>query len=204
MNFDTAKPINSPGDVSTQPPNPNKPSPNAIMSYIRNVARSYIALIPGATYYVDRAFDRLEEVLAPLMETHRDQATDLLQATYEDIKTAINEGQMDLKTALKVLSIIRHRGQEFSNLAQRFGVNAYQVWGEELEKAAPYLQKIPQVKALLEQRDVMLALMIGGGSTAIWNKIKEVTEKKGEVDEKQVEEIKRMIREEVRKSKEGW
>lgn len=113
----------------------NTPAPNEVIKYLRGIAKSYGAFVPGASSYIDASFDGLEE----LQRTHKDEVNAIVNKAYGDIKSAVQSGGMDAATASKVYAILREQSKELGQLAQRVGADVI----------GPVLDRHPEIKEKL-------------------------------------------------------
>ena len=97
-------------------------SPNEALDQLRNFARSYLVIIPGARPHVDAAFDTIDE----LRESHGDDVNRIVSDGYEEVRVIIREaGSMDATTAMKILDVLRRRSAELEELGERMGKDAF-------------------------------------------------------------------------------
>ncbi|KZT26832.1 hypothetical protein NEOLEDRAFT_1162072 [Neolentinus lepideus HHB14362 ss-1] len=99
-------------------------NPNEALAYLRQVAKSYIGLVPGLSSYVDATFDSFDQ----LADKHGDEVNAIAKKGYDEIQGIIQEngGKADMQTATKIVN----------DLAKRAG-------GDAME---PLLEKYPQLK----------------------------------------------------------
>ncbi|RDX50135.1 hypothetical protein OH76DRAFT_1381302 [Lentinus brumalis] len=97
-------------------------SPNEALDYLRDVARSYLVIIPGARPHVDAAFDTIDE----LRSSHGDDVNRIISDGYDEVRVVIKDsGSMDAATAMKVLDVLRRRSAELEELGKKAGKNAF-------------------------------------------------------------------------------
>lgn len=97
-------------------------SPNEALDYLRDVARSYLVVIPGARPHVDAAFDTIDE----LRDTHGEDVNRIVSDGYEDVRVIIKDsGSMDAGTAMKILDVLRRRSAELEELGKKAGKDAF-------------------------------------------------------------------------------
>ena len=88
-------------------------SPNEVLNFLRNIAKSYAGAVPGASQYVDSTFDNIDK----LRETHGEEFDKILQATYDDVSGVLKEVKdkglsgIDAATAGKLMSVLGRHGQ---------------------------------------------------------------------------------------------
>lgn len=147
--------------------------PNEVLRYLRNIARSYVAVVPGLSSYVDTTFDSLEKIAAD----HADEAREITQGAYDEIQKIVNEGKsksgnlsdVGPDAAFKVLDVLRRRTAELYELGKKAGGSAV----DEL------LEKNPQVKEKL-----------GGG----YEQLKGLVESRGPEAKKALDEVSNKVR----------
>jgi hypothetical protein len=143
----------------------NTPNPSQALAYLRSVAKSYSAVIPGASSYVDSTFDGIDK----LTETHGDEVNKIVSDAYNEIKDIVSKQKtIDLETAIQVLNVIKKRGAELSKLAADIGSDAL----------GPILDKHPEVKEAL-----------GGG----WNEFKERAQQAGDKGQDALNEVTKSV-----------
>ncbi|KAG8858959.1 hypothetical protein FRB96_004779 [Tulasnella sp. 330] len=110
-------------------------SPNEAIKYLRNVAKSYVVLVPGAASYVDATFDGIDE----LHSKHKDEVDAIVNKAYDEIKKIVADGKMDLPTAGKVFAILQEQGRELGELAAKVGGD---IIGPIIDKHPELMEKI--------------------------------------------------------------
>ncbi|KAF8309267.1 hypothetical protein DL93DRAFT_2158473 [Clavulina sp. PMI_390] len=143
------------------------PAPNEAIQYLRDFTKRYVAIIPGASGYVDKTFDELDK----LSQSHGPEVQKLVEDTTRELKDAVQGGQVDLPTAQKVVSILTKRGEQLTQLAAKASSGSIQ----------KLLDEHPEVKEKL-----------GKG----WDDLKNLAEKGGEQGEeakKLVEETTKQV-----------
>ncbi len=121
------------------------PAPNEVITYLRNITKSYAVLIPGASRYIDASFDAIDE----LHQTHKEEVEAIVNKTYNEIKKTVQGGGMDTKTAAQIFSILKTQSTELGELAKKVGGDII----------GPVLDKHPELKEKL-----------GGG----WDELKQL------------------------------
>ncbi len=97
-------------------------SPNEALDYLRDVARSYLVIIPGARPHVDAAFDTIDE----LRSSHGDDVNRIISDGYDEVRVVIKDsGNMDAATAMKILDVLRRRSAELEELGKKAGKDAF-------------------------------------------------------------------------------
>jgi len=252
------------------------PSAEEAMSYFRGVAKSYGAMIPGAAAYIDPMFDSLDE----LKRTHGDETEKIIKGTYDEIKTTISKGGLDVKTGEKLVEILKRRAKEVEELESKAGTDFVKpildknpqlkeavggsyddlkmlvqthgpeakakyddlvkqlkqifdkgistssikqvqdlveqkskeirelgqkagkdAWDKAQKQATPYLDKMPDVKKMLDEN---MKPLLGSGSQSIqeiYDKIKEVADK--DANKQSIKELQDMIKEKAKKASES-
>ncbi|KAI1614324.1 hypothetical protein EDD37DRAFT_123862 [Exophiala viscosa] len=64
------------------------PEPNQAVEWLRDTVKSYTKMIPGASQYVDKAFEDLEKV----RQKHGDEVDSIIKDTYNELKGVTNKG----------------------------------------------------------------------------------------------------------------
>lgn len=93
-------------------------SPNEALQYLRGVARSYVAMIPGAGAYIDATFDEFDKIA----ETHGAEAEKIARGAYDEIQAVYGDAKkrgVDADKALAVADILRRRLAELYELGKK-------------------------------------------------------------------------------------
>lgn len=93
----------------------------------RNVARSSVAAIPGASSFVDSTFDSLDKAVAD----HANEALEIVQRAYNDIVKILDESRSGIGNLegvgpgveVRVLNVLRKRTAELFELSKKAGGN---------------------------------------------------------------------------------
>ena len=103
-------------------------SPNEIIQFFRNIAKSHAGSVPGASKYVDSAFDTLDE----LHETHGEEVDRILRWGHDEIRKILNDEKsgVDVQTGVKVMDILRRSSSQLEEVSKRAGQDALQKLGE--------------------------------------------------------------------------
>ena len=132
-------------------------SPNEALDYLRDVARSYLVVIPGARPHVDAAFDTIDE----LRDTHGEDVNRIVSDGYEEVRVIIKDsGSMDAGMAMKILDVLRRRSAELEELGKKAGKDAVENAEEGVKHQEERAEK--ELKDLVKQAEAAL----GGSSTA--------------------------------------
>ncbi|KAF2745088.1 hypothetical protein M011DRAFT_469801 [Sporormia fimetaria CBS 119925] len=84
------------------------PEPNEALNWLRQMAQSYAAFIPGARGYVDSAFDDLDAIRAK----HGDEVDQIVSEAYDELRDVMGKGDLSLLTAQKAWSVLmKHLGR---------------------------------------------------------------------------------------------
>lgn len=111
-------------------------NPSKALQKLRQVAHSYVALIPGAEAWVDSTFDVFDKVA----ETHGDEADRIASEAYAEIEKVIKDKggatNVDAGAAWKIVDVLRRKMAELGELAKGAGQTAI----------GPILDKHPEVR----------------------------------------------------------
>ena len=89
----------------------SSPDPNVALEWLRSSAKSYAAFIPGATGYVDSAFDDLDAVRSK----HGKEVDNIIKEAYAELRDISQEG-MSMTAAKKAWDILQKHLQRISDL----------------------------------------------------------------------------------------
>ncbi|KAM0803618.1 hypothetical protein BDR22DRAFT_41780 [Usnea florida] len=90
----------------------SSPEPNEALEWLRSTARSYAAFIPGASGYVDSAFNDLDAVRIK----HGKEVDNIVKEAYGELKDISQEG-MSVTTATKAWGALQKHLKRISDLA---------------------------------------------------------------------------------------
>ena len=91
----------------------SSPEPNEALQWLRQTATSYVAIIPGAKYYVDSAFNDIDAIHAK----HAGEVDKIVKEAYNELKEVSQEASMSLESAGKVWEILQKHLNRISELA---------------------------------------------------------------------------------------
>lgn len=91
----------------------SSPEPNEALQWLRQTATSYVAVIPGAKYYVDSAFNDIDAI----HEKHAGEVDKIVKEAYNELKDVSQEGSMSFESAGKVWEILQKHLNRISELA---------------------------------------------------------------------------------------
>lgn len=111
--------------------------PSEALTYLRNVAKSYAAVVPGTGFLLDRAFDSIDEIV----ETHRPEATAIILKAYAEIRDIQSATAADpLEISVKIIDVLRFRLGQLTALGGKAGADLF----------APLLDKYPEASAAVQ------------------------------------------------------
>ncbi|KAH9847623.1 hypothetical protein C2E23DRAFT_741369 [Lenzites betulinus] len=98
-------------------------NPNEALDYLRDVARSYLVVIPGVRPHVDAAFDTIDE----LRESHGDDVNRIVADGYEEVRVIVQDSGsgVDVATAMKIYDVLRKRSAQLEELGEKAGKDAF-------------------------------------------------------------------------------
>jgi len=146
--------------------------------------------------------------LKSLADRHGPEVKKLYDSTVEKITQTINSQGVSAASIASIVQIVREKSEEAKKLAEK---GAKDAWERASKQAKPALDKMPEVKKVLDENASALIGVGGGGLAAmggsnvkeIWERVKQVADAKGGVDEKKVEELKNFILDKVEQAKKG-
>jgi len=97
--------------------NKNNASSNVALAYLRNAAKSYVAIVPGAGIFVDSAFDSVDEVF----DAHQEEASAITQRAYDEIRAITRRNDDSLETSVKVTDVLRRYLVDLHGLGMKAG-----------------------------------------------------------------------------------
>lgn len=90
----------------------SSPEPNEALKWLRSSAKSYATFIPGATGYVDSAFDDLDAI----RNKHGNEVDNIIKEAYGELKDVSQEG-MSVTAATKAWDILQRHLKRIGGLA---------------------------------------------------------------------------------------
>ncbi|THH04579.1 hypothetical protein EW145_g5416 [Phellinidium pouzarii] len=157
-------------------------NPSQALSYLRDVAKSYAAAIPGAAGYVDKTFDELDA----LHEQHGDEMDSILSDITDELQRAASEGGADAKTALKVYEVLSKSVRRMQELGKKVG--------------SDFLEKNPAIKETFgsgyEQLRNLAEKAGPEGKKALDEVTKQIKDiiSKGKPDEESLEKARKLLK----------
>ncbi|OBZ67209.1 hypothetical protein A0H81_12858 [Grifola frondosa] len=112
-------------------------SPNDALNFLRNVAKSYAAIIPGAQTFVDAAFDTLDE----LRESHGEEVNKIVAEAYREVQKILKESSnsVDLETGLKIMEALRRHIGKLEQVGRKAGNDIFSPLAEKYPRVAERL-----------------------------------------------------------------
>jgi len=154
------------------------------------------------------------DLLGPIFDKHP-EVKEKLGGSYEQVKklasqagpearrittdtasklTETFKGGFDEKSMEKAKQILQEAAERLQKATGEAGDQAKEAWQKSMQQAQPYLDKVPEIKDLLNNK--ASSLMAGAGASQIWEKIKEIGQEK-KVSKEKVEDLKNFINEKV-------
>lgn len=99
-------------DSATKKLTEQAPEPNEALRWLRQVSTYYAGFVPGASGYVDTAFNDLDKV----HEKHGDEVDKIVQNAYKELKNASKKG-VSLETAQQTWEILQKYIKQIGDLA---------------------------------------------------------------------------------------
>lgn len=90
----------------------NAPEPNEALKWLRQVSTYYAGFVPGASGYVDTAFNDLDKV----HDKHRDEVDEIVKNAYEELKGVSKKG-MNMQAAQQTWEILQKYIKQIGELA---------------------------------------------------------------------------------------
>ncbi|MCJ1398609.1 hypothetical protein MMC11_001809 [Xylographa trunciseda] len=169
------------------------PEPNEALKWLRSTATTYAAFIPGASGYVNTAFDDLDAVRAK----HGGKVDDIVRQAYSEIKAVTKDKGMSMETATQVWEIIQKRLKQIGELASDAAQDILNNHPDIKAKVGGSLDQLkdmgdkfgPEAKKQVDQTWEQIQDIIKGGvSMETANKIRSVVQEKIDVVKKMGDE----------------
>ncbi|KAJ1304443.1 hypothetical protein OPQ81_005590 [Rhizoctonia solani] len=138
---------------------------------------------------------------------HGPEAKKLYDDTANRIIDTVKSKGVTAASIANIVQIVRDKSDEAKRVAENTSKDA---WERAMKQAGPALDKMPDIKNVLEENASTLmsvgggvAAMSGSNSREIWDRIKQVADTKGRVSEDKLNELKDFILEKVEAAKKG-
>lgn len=110
--LDSIHSVKSYADAAFKKTTEAAPEPNQAVQWLRETVTSYTKIIPGASKYVDSAFEDLEKV----REKHGDEVDKIISETYEELNDAAKAG-FSVEAVNKAWEVIQDCFKRIASLA---------------------------------------------------------------------------------------
>ncbi|MCJ1437409.1 hypothetical protein MMC27_006796 [Xylographa pallens] len=159
------------------------PEPNEALKWLRSTATTYAAFIPGASGYVNTAFNDLDAVRAK----HGGKVDEIVGQAYGEIKDVTKDKGMSMETATQVWEIIQKRLKQIGELAGDAAQDILNNHPDLKAKVGGNLDQLkemgdkygPEAKKQVDQTwDQVQDIIKGGVSMDTANKIRSVVQEK--------------------------
>ncbi|KAG8714371.1 hypothetical protein FRC11_008725 [Ceratobasidium sp. 423] len=138
---------------------------------------------------------------------HGPEAKKLYDDTANKIIDAVKSNGVTAESIATIVQIVRDKSDEAKRIAENMTKDA---WTRARKQAGPALDKMPEIKKVLDENASAL-MTVGGGVAAmsgsnlreIWDRIKRVADAKGSLSEDKLNELKDFILEKVEAAKRG-
>ncbi|CAE6419112.1 unnamed protein product [Rhizoctonia solani] len=138
---------------------------------------------------------------------HGPEAKKLYDDTANKIIDTVKSNGVTAASVATIVQIVRDKSDEAKRVAENTAKDA---WARARKQAGPALDKMPEIKKVLDENASTLmsvgggvAAMSGGNSREIWDRIKQVADAKGNISESKLNELKDFILEKVEAAKKG-
>jgi hypothetical protein len=108
----TAQQTKSYFDSATQKLTENAPKPNEALKWLRQVSTYYAGFVPGASGYIDTAFNDLDKI----HEKHKDEVDEIVNNAYKELKSVSKKG-VSMQTAQETWEVLQKYIQQIGELA---------------------------------------------------------------------------------------
>ncbi|PCH43567.1 hypothetical protein WOLCODRAFT_122202 [Wolfiporia cocos MD-104 SS10] len=132
------------------------------------------------------------EELKRLVEKNGPEAKKILDDTTERIKTIFSKGS-GLEQLDEARELIQKKTSEVSNLAES---SSKEAWDEALKEASPYLDKMPDIKKLIDENASKLiaaGMAQGGAAREVLAQVKQVAESDSAKNKQKLQELREFI-----------
>ncbi|QRV94098.1 hypothetical protein RhiJN_22116 [Ceratobasidium sp. AG-Ba] len=146
--------------------------------------------------------------LKSLAKKHGPEVKKLYDDTANKIISTVESQGVSASSLASIVQIVREKRDEAKRLAER---GAKDAWERARRQAGPALDKMPEIRKTLDENASTLMSIGGGGLAAIggsnvkeiWDRINQLANSKGGIDQNKVDELRRFIQEKVDQAKQG-
>ncbi|CAE6384949.1 unnamed protein product [Rhizoctonia solani] len=139
--------------------------------------------------------------------SHAPEVKKLYDDTANKIIDTVKSNGVTAASIATIVQIVREKSDEAKRVAENTAKDA---WERARKQAGPALDKMPDIKKVLDENSSTLmsvgggvAAMSGSNSREIWDRIKQVADSKGRISEDKLDELKNFILEKVEAAKKG-
>ena len=166
----------------------SSPEPNEVLKWLRQIALSYVAFIPGAKGYVESAFDELDAVRAK----HGGEVDKIVKEAYEELKGISDKG-ISLDNAQEAWTILQKHMKRIGDFAGDAAQDILKSHPEIQKKVGGNIDQLkqmgdkygPEAKKQVDQTwNQIQDIVKSGVSVDSANKIRKVIQEKTEVVKK--------------------
>ncbi|CUA74518.1 hypothetical protein RSOLAG22IIIB_11278 [Rhizoctonia solani] len=150
------------------------------------------------------------DAVGPILDRHPNHAPEvkkLYDDTANKIIDTVKSNGVTAASIATIVQIVREKSDEAKRVAENTAKDA---WERARKQAGPALDKMPDIKKVLDENSSTLmsvgggvAAMSGSNSREIWDRIKQVADSKGRISEDKLNELKNFILEKVEAAKKG-
>ncbi|CAE6448682.1 unnamed protein product [Rhizoctonia solani] len=145
--------------------------------------------------------------LKDFAKRHGPEAKKLYDDTANKIIDTVKSNGVTAASVATIVQIVREKSDEAKRIAEKTGKDA---WERARKQAGPALDKMPDIKKVLDENATTLmsvgggvAAMSGGNTREIWDRVKQVADSKGRIGDDKLNELKDFILEKVEAAKKG-
>ncbi|KZT41528.1 hypothetical protein SISSUDRAFT_981752, partial [Sistotremastrum suecicum HHB10207 ss-3] len=126
------------------------------------------------------------------------EAKKIYDDAIKQIKAIFDEG-FTADSVQRAQKLIRDTTEKVQGLGDKASKEA---WDKAVKQAGPYLEKLPEIKDLLNQKAATL-MASGGSAQEIWKQVKEVADGKGTPSKEKIDQLKGLISQKAKEAEES-
>ncbi|KAJ4000585.1 hypothetical protein F5050DRAFT_400607 [Lentinula boryana] len=122
--------------------------PNEALNYLRQLVKSYVAVVPGSGFAVDKLFDSVGEVI----EEHHKEASEILAKAQAEVEGIVKQKDQLTNTELaaRIMAVIGKHMNEIGKLGAKAGGPLFQPVIDRLPEKFYFTEKVDQSVGMLK------------------------------------------------------
>ncbi|KAJ3786326.1 hypothetical protein GGU10DRAFT_174974 [Lentinula aff. detonsa] len=122
--------------------------PNEALNYLRQLVKSYVAVVPGSGFAVDKLFDSVGEII----EEHQKEASEILANAQAEVEGIVKQKDQLTNTELaaRIMAVVGKHMNEIGKLGAKAGGPVLQPVIDRLPEKVDFTEKVDQSVGMLK------------------------------------------------------